>query len=452
MHISKWKPAQVLVLSFLVVVLIGAILLSLPFAVTGGTHASLLTALFTATSATCVTGLTVVDTGTYFSFWGQIVILFLMQIGGIGIMTLSTFFAATVFKRKISIQNRIIVQGTMDTIKYSNVFSLIKYVLIFTGVIETIGALIMFINFYKIHSLNYVTSIKYAVFHSVSAFANAGFSLFPTSLQGYRSDYIVLFVIMSLIILGGLGFNVLEELREKLFSRSKKRLSLHTKIVLKVSLALIVVGALLLFLFEYNHAFYGVSTGNSIINSFFQSVTARTAGFNTISISRFSDASLFILIILMFIGASPGSTGGGIKTTTLAVLYYSVRSIIRGNKQVYASKKAISFASVNRAISILLISLSLVFIFTILLLATEHSRVFMNGSHGTFIKILFEVISAFGTVGLSTGITPHLSSPGRLIITIAMFVGRLGPLTIALALVDTQKLSIKYPEERVMVG
>jgi len=399
-----------------------------------------------------VTGLVVVDTGTHFTLFGQLVILTLIQMGGLGIMTMSTFFAATVLGRRVTIKNKIIIQDSLDSVKKANALYLLRYIVIFTIVLEALGAFALFLSFYKVHSMNYIFAIKAAVFHSISAFCNAGFSLFSNSLEGFSGDYITMTIIMTLIILGGLGFTVLEEVRERFFINFKRRLSLHAKMVITTTVVAIVIGLLVIFLADSATAMRNLGFVGKMFNSLFQSITTRTAGFDTINIARFSNITLFVMIILMFIGASPGSTGGGIKTTTFAVLYHAVKAIVRGKKNVTAYKRTIPYGVVNRALAILFISLALVFFFAAVLLVTEQSKVFADPAHGDFIKLFFEVVSAFGTVGLSTGITSSLSAAGKIVIVMAMFIGRLGPLTIALALAKEYKVAIKYPEENVMVG
>ena len=422
------------------VISLGTILLDLPVASSTGKSIGFINALFTSTSATCVTGLIVLDTGKDFSTFGQLVILILLQCGGLGIMTMSTMFAFLVGKR-ISLRQRLIMQESLNQFSIGGLVRLAKYILIFTAVIEIVGATILFFYWQKIYSP--LQALYLAVFHSISAFCNAGFSLFSDSIMRYKGNLVINLTFIVLIILGGIGFLVLLEL----FQYGKNgTLSLHAKFALKISLILILIGFIVIFFIESNNpsTLGNLSFPEKIYGSIFQSVTARTAGFNTIHIGSMQNATLFLIIILMFIGASPSSTGGGVKTTTFGLLLLYVWSSLKGKEEIQVFKRRISRDIIPKVLSVITLSLSLVITITILLSYVEREN---------FIKVLFEVVSAFGTVGLSTGITSSLSIAGKIIIIITMFTGRIGPLGLALSLIQKREPEIiRYPEEKIMVG
>ncbi len=441
----RFHPAQTFILSFLIVILIGSAMLMLPKAVTPGHTIKPLDALFTATSATCVTGLIVVDTGHYFSLLGQLVILTLIQIGGLGIMTISSFFALF-FGRGMAIRERIMLQEMLNIDRLGAITRLLRGVILITFSVETLGAIILFLSWNQPHWTIW-HRIYHSVFHSVSAFCNAGFSLNSDSLMSYSANYAVVLTIALLIIIGGLGFVVMIDLtRGKIFESTESRrrvhrLSVHSRLVLIITASLLVFGTVVIFIIEpiQGHWLY------RLVQSFFCSVTARTAGFNTIDIGALTAPTALLLMFLMFIGASPGSTGGGIKTTTLGVLIASFLSIIRGKSRIELFKKSLSFTILNRALVIFAFSITIVMTSAFLLSLTEHTDL---------LTLLFEEISAFGTVGLSRGITPMLSSMGKWIIIFSMFIGRVGVLTLAFAITTPKEhLRVEYPVERnVMVG
>ncbi|UZQ84270.1 TrkH family potassium uptake protein [Thermoanaerobacter sp. RKWS2] len=440
----KLTPTQVLALGFAAIILIGTLLLMLPVATKSGEGADFLTALFTATSATCVTGLTVVDTKTYWSTFGQIVIMLLIQVGGLGIMTMSTLFAL-ILGRRITFKERLVMQEAFNTNSLGGIVKFAKYILMVSFLFESIGAIILTLRF--LPQMGLKKAVYYGLFHSISAFNNAGFDLMGNfrSLTGYVSDWVVNLVIMGLIIFGGLGFYVLLDIYEH---RHFNKFTLHSKIVITMTLFLIAIGTLLIFLFEYNNpkTLKPLDFPTKILASLFQAVTPRTAGFNTLSLSDMTIASKFLTIILMFIGASPAGTGGGIKTTTFAVILYTVLSVIKGEEETVLYKRTISRNIVYKAVAISFISVFIIFSVTMVLSITETSD---------FLTILYETISAFGTVGLSLGLTPELTTVGRIIIIFTMYTGRVGPLTLALALAKRQrrpKPIIKYAEEKIMVG
>lgn len=436
-------PAQALAVSFLITISIGTIFLSLPLSVQGE-RLSLIDALFTATSATCVTGLTVVDTGSKFTPFGQTVILALIQIGGLGIMTFSTLFALMLGK-KLKIRDQMVVAESLSS-SAIGIRSLLKYVIIFTFTCELIGTIFLYFHFHQ--EFSPLRAIWYAVFHSISAFCNAGFSLFKTSLIGYQGNLLVNTVVTILIILGGIGFMVIIDLIGALWRKGvaqPRKISLHTKIVLMVSLILISVAMLLILAFEGNNTMKGLPLSTKGLCAFFHAVTPRTAGFNTLNVGELLPVTLFLTIILMFIGGSSGSTAGGIKTGTLGVIFGIVRARLGSREEVELFGRSIPKDVTHRALAIIALSLLLVIASTMVLLVIEKEQ--------TFLKILFEVVSAFGTVGLSTGITPELSSLGKLVIILTMFIGRIGPLTLAFA-IGREKPTVlyKYPEEKVIVG
>ncbi len=438
--IHNLTPAQVLVLGYLVVILVGAILLTLPIATTDGQGMNLLDSIFTATSATAVTGLIVENTSTFFTVFGQIVILCLIQIGGLGIMTMSTLFALLVGK-KITLRERLVIQQDLDQFELSGVIRVVRYVLGVTFIIEGIGALILFIRF--LVDMPVVKAFYYAVFHAISAFNNAGFDIFGNSLENFTGDIVVNFAITTLIILGGIGFAVIAELYS---GKGFKKFSLQTKLVLSITGILIVVGMLISFVLEYsNPATLGnLPLGEKVIASYFLAITPRTAGFNTVPTGALKSSTLFFTIILMFIGASPGSTGGGVKTTTFGALAAVLYSRATGRNDIEIFKRRLGKDVIYNALSIILISLMLVVTVTMILTVTENAE---------FLDLFFEAVSAFGTVGLSTGVTGSLSVIGRILIIITMFAGRVGPLTLAIAIGQRgKKANVRYPKEKILVG
>lgn len=443
--LSKWlkfSPPQILVLGFAAIILVGAILLMLPISSTTGETLPFIDAFFTATSATCVTGLVVVDTGTYFSTFGQIVIMLLIQVGGLGFMTMATLFAL-VFKRKISLKDRLLLQEAMNQSSMEGIVRLIKKVLIYSLVIESCAALLFAIRWAFDMPLG--RALYFGIFHAVSMFNNAGFDLFGEyrSLTGYVDDPIVNFVAMFLIVSGGIGFIVLSDLIE---FRKRRKLSLHSKVVLSMTSALILIGAAVVFIFEFTNprSLEPLNWGGKIWSSFFQSVTPRTAGANTLDIGTLRQATQFFMIILMFIGASPSSTGGGIKTTTFTILIGAVISMIRGRSDLVLFRYRLVQERIFKAVTITMLALFLVIAVAMILSTTEDAN---------FLSILFETTSAFGTVGLTMGLTGKLTVIGKIIISFTMFAGRLGPLTLAYALGPKKgKELYKHPEGKMIIG
>lgn len=437
-------PERLLVFSFLALILAGTAVLMLPQASTGA-PLGFIDALFTATSATCVTGLIVVDTGSAFTMLGQLAILLMIQLGGLGIMTFSTLLLYFL-EGRLSLTNRELLQSLFSQGPRQDLASLIKMVLMVTVAFEMIGAVILSLCFWDDMPLQ--KAVYYGIFHSISAFCNAGFALMPQSLMPYRDHAIINATVMVLIISGGLGFIVIYEL----LRRPRRRLSLHTRTVLLTSAILIAGGGLLFYLLERGNTLQGLSPVATVLAALFQSVTARTAGFNTVDIAVLSNPALFGLIILMFIGASPASCGGGIKTTTFAILLAQTRARFHGHEKTNILDRQVPANSVSRALTVMFFSTLAVIICTLLLLSTELAGLSHQASRGLFLELLFEVTSAFGTVGLSMGITPNLSDLGRILITAMMFFGRLGPLTIAIAVGRQEEPAYSLAREDVLVG
>jgi trk system potassium uptake protein TrkH len=441
------NPATLTMYSFLVVILLGTILLTLPAATRNGEGATLLTALFTATSATCVTGLTVVDTGSFFSTFGQVVIVCLIQIGGLGIMTLSSSLAL-IFGRRFGIREQATLQDIFDIPDAQTLKKIIIYVIKLTFWVELAGAIILYFQFADLYQSFYRTLFS-AIFHSVAAFCNAGFSLFPDNFVRFQTDWIINLTIAGLIVIGGIGFTVIANVVDpRNFKHGFKHFfhyfSLHTKIVIIVTFLLISVGTLIIFFFEFDNALLQLPVRYKLLAAFFQSISLRTAGFNTIDFGHLKNITIFMMLIWMFIGAAPGSTGGGIKVSTFGVAILTLKTIFSGRHEAEAFQRMIPQNLVYKSIAIIMISIILLSFGFSLLAASEHSD---------FATLIFECTSAFGTVGLSLGITPLLSSYGRIIIIFLMYIGRIGPLTLAYAIGEkTQRLNVKFPNGKIMVG
>lgn len=407
-------------------------------------------ALFTSTSATCVTGLFVVNTATHFSIIGKIIILVLIQLGGLGVMSFSLLFLFFI-RGKFGIGSREIMHETLSFFETINLAELLKSVFIFTITIEVIGAILLTLRF--VFDMSFNDALFAGIFHSVSAFCNAGFSVFPNSLVNYRANLYVNAVISLLILSGGIGFIVLYEIKTKVFNKqTRTKISLHSKTVMKVLFWLLLIGAVFIFIFEHNVSMQNMNFGTKIISSIFQSISARTAGFNTIDIYNLSIPTLFLIIVLMFIGASPASTGGGIKTTTIAVLIAFIKARIGGSKNVNISYSTLPFRVISKAIVILVFAIVIVVVSTFLLTILEMQHLPFNANEDRFLEIVFEVVSAFGTVGLSTGITDAFSDWGRLLLIFLMLLGRVGPLTVALAIGSRDGKDIKYAEDNILIG
>lgn len=436
---------QTIALGFLLIIFAGAVLLSMPFASRGGTSIGFLNALFTATTATCVTGLVVADTYTQWTLFGQIVILALIQVGGIGFMAIGTLFSMAI-NRRIGFRERMILSETISLDSVAGVVRLTKKILICVALFETAGAVMLSMSF--IPRFGPVNGIYKAVFHSVSAFCNAGIDLMGqlgeySSLTHFVHDPIVNFTIMALITIGGLGFAVWEDLYNV---RKTHRIRLHTKLVLIISGTLVAVGTVLFFMFEYHNSatIGGFTTVQKLQAALFQSVTARTAGFNTIDLAAMKEQSILVMIILMLIGGSPGSTAGGIKTTTVGLLVIAAFAVVRGSSKVHIFGKRISENQLLRAIAIIILSIFIVCAGVTVLLAADSL---------SLKDALFETVSAFGTVGLTLGVTGKLGAFSKITVIMLMYLGRVGVMTAAMAITKRQHTyeeRITYPVETIL--
>ncbi|MBN1479781.1 hypothetical protein JXA70_05880 [candidate division KSB1 bacterium] len=448
-YTGKLSPQAGLALSFFLLIVIGAVLLSLPVSTTGD-RVSLIDAIFTATSATCVTGLVVVDTGSHWSLFGQIVILVLIQLGGLGIMTFSSF-VIVLFARRLGMWDRgVLEQSFAGDAKMSPRF-LLWMIILLTLVLESLGATLLTVRFAQDYPT--LQALYLGIFHSISAFCNSGFSLLQNSMMSYRDDYIINLTVMTLIIFGGLGFWVLYDLKNIFTPKIKSHtISLHTRLVITVTLVLVLFGFVALFGLEWHNALVNMPIMEKLMAALFQSVTARTAGFNTLDIAALTNSSIFVLLILMLIGASPGSCGGGIKTTTFVIVLAMIYTRMKNGKQVQLCNRGIPDSTVSKAIGITSLAIVLIVIVCFLLLITEGPAHPDSAERTLFINVAFEVVSAFGTVGLSMGLTSQLSTIGKILIMSMMYIGRLGPITLVLALAGNQAKTIRYAEDNVWVG
>lgn len=436
--LAKLNPAQVLVTGFSVIIVIGSILLSLPIAIENG-EVNFLTSLFTATSALCVTGLVLVDTASHWSTFGQIVIMLLFQVGGLGIMSFAAFLAF-ILGRRINLKERLTMQYSLNKSSLGGIVNVFKYLLIFSFIIEFLGAMALAIYWYP--SMGAGKAIWYGVFHSISAFNNAGFDLFGSfsSLTGFTGNAMLAITISALLLIGGLGFIVIYELINYPKERS---LSLHTRVVLITTAIIVGGGTILFWALENNLLLQGLTAGESFITSFLQSST-RTCGFTMVNMADSSLPTQILMMFMMFIGGAPGSTAGGIKVTTLAILFFAVISNLRGKNDIEVLERRVAFSDYQKAITVF----SIAFVFISLLIF-----IISIGHDYPLNVIAFEVISAAGTVGLSLGLTPHLDTIGQILIIIAMFLGRVGPLTIAYSMIYGKKpVDMRYAEGRIMVG
>jgi trk system potassium uptake protein TrkH len=438
---------QVVLLSFGAAIGVGTLLLLMPRATVTGQSMPFVDAFFTATSATCVTGLIVVDTGSYFSTLGQGIILALIQVGGLGIMSL-TAFAAAVIGKGMGMRESALMKDVLSSDFIGEVTRLLRNIIIITVLFEVAGLLLLS----RIWASDFASpglTFYYALFHSVSAFCNAGFSLFSNSLEGFAGRYDVILTFAVLIIIGGLGFMVISNLGSWFMSRLRRvpigtRLSLHSKTVLVTSAILLFLGSVVFYILEAGGSMATMTQGQKLFSAFFSSVTARTAGFNTTSMATIAAPTALVMILLMFIGASPGGTGGGTKTSTFAVFAATVRSILRGRSNVEFFKRTLPQDVVNKAIVVVLLSFGLVFVSCVCISIAEGKPL---------TEVLFETVSAFGTVGLSRGLTRDLTTSSKIVIIITMFFGRIGPLTLGLAIGQkAREAAYSYPVERVMIG
>ena len=443
--------SRTICLGFLAVIGLGTLLLIMPFSKAAGHQGDLLISLFTATSAVCVTGLGVVDTGTYFSFWGQLVILLLIQVGGLGYMIITTFLMLLV-GRRFDLQQKFAIQQSFDRPFLQGSRNLIKSILATTLIFEIFGVILLthrFLNRYDIGE-----ALWKALFHSISAWNNAGFSLFQNSLMGFQSSVSVNVIISALVILGGIGYQAIIEIYFWMLNLLQKKnkpfcFSLNFKVVSNTTIILLILGTFGFLLAEYRNpdTLGNLAFKDKLLTAWFQSMTTRTAGFNTIDNGKMDIAGIFLTMGLMFIGASPSGTGGGIKTTTLRILMNCTRSVLRGNEQVILYRRKVPSQLLLKAVTVFFGSAVTIVGFTTLVAFIEIHSSF------SLIDILFEVISAFATVGLSTGITASLQPFSQLLLVLAMYTGRVGVILLMASIVgDPRPSAIEYPEENLLVG
>ena len=441
-YFNKLSPSRKLIIGFLLAIIIGTLLLMMPFSLNEGESLDFLESMFTIVSAICVTGLTVVDVSKVFNPIGDLIILFFIQLGGLGVMTFSSIIFMVMGKR-MTFHERELLKEERNADSSGEISNFIRKLLLTVFVIESIGALILAWEFSK--EMPFDKALFFGVFHSVSAFCNAGFALFSTNLEAYKANPVINLTIAYLITLGGIGFAVINSVI-MVIRKGVDRFNLTSKVAIIISMILTFGGMIVFFILEYSNptTLGDLNFFQKILASYFQSVTLRTAGFNTIPLKDLRAATIFICCILMFIGASPGSTGGGIKTTTFGIILFYVIGIVKKRESIEIFNRRLDWEVMNRALAILVLALTYVSVIITLLLIIEDFPVE---------EIIFEVISAFGTVGLTLGITPELSSISKLLIIVTMFVGRLGPLTFALAIgEDKKKALIKYPKENILVG
>ncbi|MBE9195783.1 TrkH family potassium uptake protein [Synechocystis sp. LEGE 06083] len=441
--------SRTICLGFIAAIAGGALLLLMPFATSTGEWGSPLVALFTSTSAVCVTGLSVVDVSKYFSFWGELTVMLLAQLGGLGYMTLTTFLMILI-GRKFDLQQRFAIQESFDHRFAQGSNNLIKSVIATTLIFEITGAIILFGVF--VQDYPPIRALWYAVFHSISAFNNAGFSLFSDGLIGYQSSLPLNLAVSALIIFGGIGYQVIIEayfwvVRKVKNSQRRFAFSLNLRVVVRVTIFLLLLGffGILILEAQGNRALAQFSLQDRLLIAWFQSVTTRTAGFNTIDLNDLSSTSLVLVMLLMFIGASPSGTGGGIKTTTFAILANCTRSALRGQERVIIHGRCIPPQLILKAIAVVFGSVMTV-------ISSVSLLVFLESDQET-VALAFEAVSAFATVGLSLGITPELKPLSQLVLIVTMFIGRVGITILMAAIVGDPKPSlIKYPEENLLVG
>ncbi|MDQ0484269.1 TrkH family potassium uptake protein [Guptibacillus hwajinpoensis] len=434
---TLFNPPRALLILFLIVSTLGTMLLKLPQATT--TSVTWLDSWFTAISAITVTGLVVVDTGSTYTMFGEIVILFLIQVGGLGIMSFAIIIFILIGK-KIGVSERLLISQSLNQKGLGGVIKLVRNLFIFSLLIEVIGAVILSVRWMPVYGVG--NGIYAAIFHSISAYNNAGFSIWADSLSAYVSDPIVNIVITLLFILGGIGFTVLIDLKEK---KHFRHLSLHTKLMVVGTVVINLIAFFIILTLEWNNPatlgpLNGVGKG---WGAFFQAVSPRTAGFNSIDIGSMEEASLFFTMCLMFIGAGSASTGGGIKLTTFMAMLLSVNTFLKGKNEITVFHKTLAFTVVIKALAITVISTGVVFLGVFILELTQESSFMVN---------LYEVVSAFGTVGLSMGLTTHLNGIGKVTLIIIMMVGKLGPLTLAFIFASKRTPKIRYPSEEVLTG
>lgn len=442
------NPARLLIIGYLSIILIGAVLLYLPIS---SENISPIDALYTSTSAVCVTGLIVKDTATDFTLIGKIIILLLIQIGGLGYMTLSTAFFFFI-GQKLSLRDRLLTRESINYLSYDNLRRFAFNVVRLTLVFELLGAIVLTIKFVQ-QGMKTETAFGHAIFHSVSAFCNAGFSTFSNNLGSFSHSILVPLTIATLFICGGVGFVVLSDIYKTFIKRTNRYLSLHSKTVLSVTAFLILFSTIVILLLEWDHSLHGYSFTQRIILGLFHAVTPRTAGFNILNIANFYPATLFFIIILMFIGASSGSTGGGIKTTTFSLIILQLKALLTGQTEILVFQRKINQEQIFKAF--LIVGLAVTWLLTSLILLLIFNKESMD-----IMSLIFELFSAFGTVGLSVGskVAANLSASydysvlGKLVIILTMIIGRVGILTLATALIKKKIVSYTHPEGVILVG
>lgn len=441
--------SRTICLGFLAVITVGTILLMMPFSTSSGTWNDLIVALFTATSAVCVTGLGVVDTGTYFSGLGQFFVVALVQIGGLGYMTTTTFLILLV-GRRFDLRQKMAIQQALDRPGLQDSAQVIRSIIATTLIFEITGIFLLLLVF--VPEYGFTRGLWLAIFHSVNSWNNAGFSLFPDNLIRYQSSILLNLVVTGLIIFGGIGYQVIFEMYlwfcdRFLKNRQKTVFSLNFKVAFSTTVFLLITGTIAFFIVELRNpdTFGALNFKDKLLVAWFQSVTPRTAGFNTIDIGKLTNAGLFLTIGLMFIGASPGGTGGGIKTTTMRVLTSCTKAILQGKEEVHLYDRQVAINLILKAVGVLVGSVVTVIVATILIAIAD--------PHFDLVNILFEVVSAFATVGLSTGITAKVSTFAKVILIITMYLGRVGILLFMSAFLgDPRPSSVRYPEENLLVG
>jgi len=438
------NPYMFFIIMFATIIFLGAILLTLPISTKDGRGIGFVDALFTSTSAMCVTGLTVVNTANYWSVFGKIVILVLIQMGGLGVMTMSALISFFLGK-KITLKTRVFMMEERNVDELQGVVRLTKSILVYTFLVELVGAILLSFVFIKDYGVG--QGIAFSIFHSISAFCNAGFDITGNSMVNYVNNPIITFTIPLLIIVGGIGYFVFCDIYD---SKGFKRLTLHSKLVIIITMLLLILGFVLVFVLEYNNegTLGNLSLSGKIQASIFQAVVPRTAGYNSVDIANLKVPTIALMVIFMFIGGSSGSTAGGIKVTTFGVIILSIYNYVRGKRDVEVFMKRIEHATIIKAVSIVGISVLLINVVTFVLTITEANSGF------DFLDILFETVSSFGTVGLTRGLTPVLSEAGKLILSVVMFIGRLGPLTVAFAFMKQHKNigNYTYPEGKILIG
>lgn len=447
---KKWSTVQIITVGFLFIILFGAGILSLPISSNNGQFTNFVDSLFTATSAVCVTGLVVLDTATHWNLFGKVVIISLIQIGGLGFMTIATMISL-IRGKKINLKERLLIQESLNQIDLSGIVNLTRQIILMVFAIETIGGLILSIGF--IPRLGFVRGLAYGFFHSISAFCNAGFDLMGSisgqfsSLTSLYDNSLIIMTISILIILGGLGYPVI---LDALHNRKFKKLNIHSKLVIISTIILLLIGFVFIFAIEYNNSdtLGNMDMKGKLLSSIFQTTTLRTAGFNSIDLSLTKEPTIFLMVILMLIGASPASTGGGIKTTTIAVLFLTVKDYLCGKDEIHIFERSISYNNIKKAMVIFFIA---IFIFIVGTLALS-----ITNPQFSLIECVFEVMSAYATVGLSIGGSANLNVIGKFIIMLLMFLGRVGSLTIFTAILSIniakEDKNIRRPKGKIIIG